>query len=284
MMETAIQRVKQLAKGRLASRKPSRAAVDTADLERPAFDGDRQYLFITGCSRSGTTALTTLVNKHPDVAVGYERFSKLSKENGLTPELYQAERFCEFRTGDTHHNGWAGDALREPVLHKIHAARLIGDKIPNLVERLEQLNGFPNARVIFIVREPYGIANSFVVRAQNSKDIWAADRSYEAAVKEFNSAMSCIEEFAASGERCLVLNYEEFFFDRVGEEQLWEFLDVDPATLTDCDDIFRASRASDKRGANAVAREVSMNADFDAYRRVSQMGQSHAGNVGNIRN
>ena len=69
----------------------------------------RRYAFITGCSRSGTTALTRLLNRHPDVAIGYERNNRLAGRGLLTPSLFEPERFRRFEADDSHHTGYAGD-------------------------------------------------------------------------------------------------------------------------------------------------------------------------------
>ncbi|NNE74056.1 MAG: hypothetical protein HKN26_10355, partial [Acidimicrobiales bacterium] len=41
--------------------------------------GDRNFLFVAGCARSGTTALTNLLNQHADLAISIERFNRITE-------------------------------------------------------------------------------------------------------------------------------------------------------------------------------------------------------------
>ncbi|TPE48797.1 sulfotransferase family protein [Amaricoccus solimangrovi] len=236
---------------------------------RPAYEGARTYAFLTGCSRSGTTALTQLVNRHPDVAIGYERYRLLAQAGGLRPELFEPDRFRDFREGDGSWKSYAGMEKRAHVLNKAHAARVVGDKIPHLVDALDQLDVFPDARVIFIVREPFGVAKSFDARARSQQGGWPADRDFQAAVQDFNRAMANILAYARRGKPYLLLEYDGLFLRREGLREIWEFLGVDPAALPDLEDIFgRASGMAEANRSASIAREVSLNVDFGAWRQV----------------
>ena len=62
------------------------------------------FLFATGCPRSGNTALTRLLNAHDEIVMGSERYKYLLYEGRfweLTPELYAPPRYFDFRETDT---------------------------------------------------------------------------------------------------------------------------------------------------------------------------------------
>lgn len=242
-----------------------------ADVERarPSYPGSRTYAFLTGCGRSGTTALTELVNRHPDVAIGYERFALIGSAGGLSPELFEPDRFRDFRDGDSHWRSYVNKPMRELVLHRCHAASVVGDKIPQLVERLDQLDAFSDPRVIFIVREPFAVAKSFESRAMNERDGWSSQRDFRMAVNEFNDAMDNILAYVARGRPYLLLDYDGLFLRREGLDDIWTFLGVDPGRLPSLDDIFswKSGRTVANR-SELLAREVSLNADFGALRQV----------------
>ncbi|MCC0062528.1 MAG: sulfotransferase [Defluviimonas sp.] len=253
----------------LSGRDPAPAGAPAPDRMRPAHAGERSFAFVTGCSRSGTTALTDLLNRHPDVAIGFERFAWLARDGRLTPDLFTPERFRDFREGDTHHPDYSGSPMRSAVLDKVHAARVIGDKIPRLIEHLDMLDGFAGARVIFIVREPYAVAQSFVGRSTEAGGKWPAGRDHVAAVAEFNRAMASVLTYARTGRPYLVLDYDRLFGSREGLDDIWTFLDVDPDRLGRTDDIFDKSAALAGAGKlPEIAREVALKADFDAFRQV----------------
>ncbi len=48
-----------------------------------------RYVFIAGCPRSGTSALTFLLNEHPTVAIGFERYKRLRAQ--LDPFHFTSE-------------------------------------------------------------------------------------------------------------------------------------------------------------------------------------------------
>ena len=188
----------------------------------------------------------------------------------MTPDLFTPERFADFRKGDTFWASYTGDPVGEPVLHKYHAARVVGDKVPTLFRNLEQLEAFDDPKVVFIVREPFAVAQSFVARARNAEDrSWALEHDHRAAVAEFNEAVEKIEAYVNSGKPALVLDYSGLFLRNEGHDALWAFLGVDPAKLGDTRAIFeKARQAEEKRWINAIGGEVSQKADFERYRAV----------------
>lgn len=246
--------------------------------DRPAFTGDRRFVFLTGCGRSGTTALTFLVNQHPDVAIGFERFADVALRGEMAPEHFTNERFCDFKDGDTHHKHYSGNPARAGLLEKYHAAEVIGDKLPQLIGKMDQLERFPEAKIVFIIRQPFAVAKSFNARAADPNDAWSEEHDYSVAVGQFNEAMQDLEKLLASGREVLILDYDKLFQQRYGLEALWQFMGVDAAKLPSLDGIFgQAEALKDKRKDDMTARAVSLGADFETYRKMIALGESQAG-------
>jgi len=250
--------------------------IDRSGLSRPAFKGEREFVFVAGCSRSGTTALTQLLNRHPDVAIGYERFREIGWRGELNPALFEPERFRDFRPEDGRPS-FVGDPMREPVLHKIHAARVVGDKIPQLVENLEQLDRFREAKVIFIIRDPFSIALSFNVRAENDRDVpWEPERNYVAAVREFNDSLRFLLAYRETGRPWLVVEYNNLFIHGHGADDVWKFVGVDPKAAAPVDDILNAGRANkDRLMRSLTGQEIALNADYSNYRAAHNLAMQH---------
>ena len=103
----------------------------------------KRYLLVSGIARSGTTALTDLLNAHPGVVIGQERFFNL-----VTPEriremdetLFEPGRFLEPERAETHNTGWRSDERYVSFLrHKFARATVIGDKVPNYFWHAERM-------------------------------------------------------------------------------------------------------------------------------------------------
>lgn len=52
-------------------------------------------LFIAGCPRSGTTALTRYLNLHPEILLCIERYKYLDPER-ITPDLFTFKRILNY--------------------------------------------------------------------------------------------------------------------------------------------------------------------------------------------
>ncbi|NEP86465.1 MAG: sulfotransferase [Okeania sp. SIO2C2] len=72
-----------------------------------------KYLFVCGCARSGTTAITKLLNAHPLIAIGVERYKHYAKQDlihKLSPALFKLSVFFDIREEQTNinpqHQAW----------------------------------------------------------------------------------------------------------------------------------------------------------------------------------
>ena len=193
---------------------------------------ERNYLFLCGCARSGTSGLTKVLNSSPDVVMGMERFLRRFNQTGtLTPDLFEKERFFTIDKDDTFKDKLG--TLYKKMPDKIDAARYRGDKIPRLYRSYGMLRAnFPGCRIITIVRNIFDVAASFQTRSQKDPR-WSDNRDAFAAVSDWNESLGCTTK--ALGPDHLVVMYENLFVRGIGWDQVSAFLGVKikPPTLRD---------------------------------------------------
>jgi glycosyltransferase involved in cell wall biosynthesis len=190
------------------------------------------HLFIAGCPRSGTSALAFLLNEHPHVALGFERYKRVRAQ--LDPFHFTPAQFFAPVLAET-------DIRGELLYARLRArwergrVRVSGDKVPLYTRVLPQLLArFPQARVAVLVRDPLAVARSFRRRAEDPEDWWPAENDHRLAVKMWNEALAAVyavaeertgegKEKAPTGgaERAALLPYEALFS---GEERWLELL------------------------------------------------------------
>ncbi|HEY7830603.1 MAG TPA: glycosyltransferase [Solirubrobacteraceae bacterium] len=192
-----------------------------------------RYLFIAGCPRSGTSALTFLLNEHPQLAIGFERYKRLRAQ--LDPFHFKAEQFFSPLTAET-------DIRGELLYERLRArwergtVKVIGDKVPLYTRVLPQLlDRFPGARVLVLVRDPLEVARSFARRAADPRDWWPAENDHTLAMSMWNEALAAVKAVdAQQGEerifkegRVALLPYEALFSgDQRRLEMLVDFVGV----------------------------------------------------------
>jgi hypothetical protein len=175
-----------------------------------AQDAAKKFLFLCGVPRSGTTAMANLLNSHPKIAIGIERFKNVPRRE-ITRDLFTKERFFDFRPSDTN--------VQQPRTYerlscKFDSATLIGDKVPRYYTFYDDLfSRFDDCVIIYMLRQISAVALSWNARAQDSKDTaWPETNDYKRAVDEWNSS---IETTRAAKEkyknRLLIVEYERLF-------------------------------------------------------------------------
>ena len=184
---------------------------------------DRQYCFVFGCQRSGTTALTRLLHSHQAVVMGIERYKHLLASRrgrrAFTTELFEPDRFLDFRPGDTNINPAAGqftDHYRraERRLRRGDVAYM-GDKVPlgkRAVSAVERQ--IPAPKFLFIYRDLLPVASSFAVRARDPDDRnWSASHDHEVALERWNLAFAIADALGnrVGPDRLFVVKYELLF-------------------------------------------------------------------------
>jgi len=187
---------------------------------------DERHLFIAGCPRSGTSALAFLLNEHPHVALGFERFKRVRAQ--LDPFHFTPAQFFSPVLAET---DIRGELLYARLRSRWESGRVTvtGDKVPLYTRVLPQLLArFPQARVAVLVRDPLAVARSFARRAADPADWWPAENDHRLAVKMWNEALAAVHaadaERAGEGEEeegAALLPYEALFS---GEERWLELL------------------------------------------------------------
>jgi hypothetical protein len=188
-----------------------------------------RYLFVTGCPRSGTTALAELVAAHPNVMIGIERYGlRFARREFLDRSLFERERFFDLRPGDTFYPDldafWPQYAqMRE----RFEGALYRGDKIPFLYRRMKRLLDTFGAevRVLFIFRNIFDVAASYNARADDAEDAtWKSGRTPEA-VRDWAEAVEVAAGYAHNPGIYLV-QYEALFQAARGLKELLDFMQL----------------------------------------------------------
>ncbi len=192
-------------------------------------------LFICGVPRSGTTALARLLNRHPAIGLGIERYRLLAQRDAscLGEALFRRERFFDFQEGDGARDVWEKfqDEYRR-LASKWATCTILGDKIPRLYVGADTLlRAQPLARLIFIRREVEPVAASWQRRADDPEDpSWPAANDAAAAVLEWNRGIRSAAELAAAWpEQFLLVRYEDLLTGDPGSfGPLFEWLALAP--------------------------------------------------------
>jgi hypothetical protein len=184
---------------------------------------DRRYCFIFGCPRSGTTALTRLLNSHEAFVVGMERYkyhySSTQGRAALGPDFFEPGRYFDFRPEDTNITPSNERFARfyERARRRFDAATVVyvGDKVLATDPILDAIReNFPDPRFIFIYRDLFRVASSWEVRARNEKDEnWVAANDYRVAGERWQGAFEVAERLIdqIGLEHVSLVRYERMF-------------------------------------------------------------------------
>jgi hypothetical protein len=194
----------------------------------------RSVLFVAGTARSGTSALTDLLNAHPAIVIGQERYFNLVSPGAydrLTPDLFDDDRFLHPTPDETHNHQWRDNG--EYVAHlrdKLRRARIVGDKVPNYFARTEMLfERFPGSRMLLITRDPVRVADSWKRRMLDPADTtWHAGP--EKAIEQWNIGQGAMLYLCQTlPDRVGMVVYERLFGgDARGLERLCDWLGAGP--------------------------------------------------------
>ncbi len=250
----------------------------------------KPILLVAGNPRSGTTALTRLLNLHPDLAIGMERFSRrIMRENTLCREDFDPERFRTYNARDCHPASF--DRHENVVARsKIASARVVGDKLPNVPSVLKVVGTITDLMIVFILREPLGVAYSYQSRTEaaladpSSDEGWRTTRDYRAAVREFNKNIGSLARFLSryaeqsalqQTVKISVVNWEQLFFGpKEVIDDLFVFTNVRTLSADECSEVFaQAGQLPNRARRPEIDRHVALNADYESYRLASTLGR-----------
>jgi hypothetical protein len=191
----------------------------------------REFLFVCGCPRSGTSYLQTLALASPDVAIGLERYSWRLMARQLAPADFEAERFLEVRPGDTFYDRL--DFFPEhakQLKERCSSARYVGDKVPRAFERLDWIAAnFAPVKFLVIFRDIVDVAASYESRRAHGT-LWHPDWGVGKAVEHWNSCISATLPWICR-PNLLPIEYEALVTDPSVVLGIAGFLGVDPQPM-----------------------------------------------------
>lgn len=204
-----------------------------------------EFVFVHGQPRSGTSALVQVLNAHPDLAIGMERYQRLwspERIGELQPPLFEGDRFFDFSDGLTSNapsrapDGGVWGRFYADLEPKWETARYRGDKVLTL-KLLRLWDAFPDARVVTIVRPIEQIAHSYAERAARAarsegpggsgRDTWGRDNDAQRAVRIANRMLAKIRQASTRfPDRLLVVDYDRFFTSPASLAAVLSFLSL----------------------------------------------------------
>ena len=250
----------------------------------------KKLLFVCGAPRSGTTALTHLLNTHPAIVLGVERYRRLLMGEGPRGEpdevrkfigqLFERDRLLFEQHPDDSRPFPPSEVASAAV--KFDQCTYVGDKAPALFRRIEALGtALPDAKFVIIVRNPVPVAVSWQNRAERENDTWPATRDHRAAVTMWNesvkSALQALDAMAPHQIACV--RYETLFAEATGRSQWfglmdWLGLPADPPLFSHTRLMLAdsARRASSPRCVpQHIEHHVQTTADLKLYAQLCRM-------------
>ncbi len=233
-------------------------------------------LFICGCARSGTSALTKLIGAHEKIVLGMERYGKLENKDTfcLREEHFTPSRFLTLEKGDAFRKELK---LNPVMIDKLEnqSYEYIGDKKPNLFLVYEELfNTFSDVTVIFIYRNVYDVSESWNKRAIKGNN-WPKQKNYKKAVFSWNKALMTTIEQIKKGRNIICVNYEDIFAKKVDLMSLYNKLglDIDKSTQIQLNTLLQQSNNIEKTRTQLSTEEyafVKKHAKFRLLKEITQ--------------
>lgn len=227
----------------------------------------KKLLFISGVARSGTSALVRAVNQHPKIQVGQERYYWRIEKEEISALDFEKDRFLDVRKEDTH-NMSALQGSVEERRQRYDDAVYIGDKFPNLYKHYDNIFSiFPEARHIYILRNPLSVLESFDARQKDPNDSWKS--SWEMGMDVWNDSIRTVANFSEERLRKFIfVRYEEIYRDAAAMNRVFEALGLNG--IPERDLSFLIDKASDLNATLVPRRDdirlhIAQNSDWSAY-------------------
>ena len=170
----------------------------------------RQFLFMCGTPRSGTSFMASIVGSHPGIVLGVERYGKRYGDRSLQPSHFERDRFFDVRDDDTRQTeDTVFSRKRDAMARKFDACAFVGDKYPNLSRHLSWLRDrFDDPAFIFVLRNPVDVGRSWAVRAARERDRWPVSNGFETAMAAWSRGIKDVAAQRKRGCRIVVLDYD----------------------------------------------------------------------------
>jgi len=229
---------------------------------------NRIFLFVTGCPRSGTTEIVNVLNRHPAVAMGMERFKFLIRDRfgEFRKSLFEPANFLNTEEADTNIHPQNPDFTNHWAMlnskFDTGRVRFVGDKLPFLFRHYEAIEDrFSSPRWIIMHRSPYAVAASYCRRARDLADKgWPEENGHRLAVQHWVEAYRLMQSMMGEfPERVLVCEYERFYSgDKDSLARVFDFLEL--SVSPEVEAYFRETTADwdqrEQRGVELTPNEM----------------------------
>lgn len=229
-----------------------------------------KYLFISGCARSGTTALTRLLNGHPHIFLGTELFRKEfnDRSDSFGPKLVSSKKY------------------QDKVLEKNsnpNNIRIIGDKFPSYYKDYEFIfSRFTETKVLFIFRNIFDVAQSYKARKIHPTNPWK--KGVKRAVTEWNSSLENTLEFIKKGYDIQPLCYEKILFNPSNKLENILALNNDTAFRKGYKKIARDGSKIEEKKINILNSDdkhyIMKEAKFNLYKKILRIAEKPIRQIG----
>lgn len=237
-----------------------------------------EILFVSGVGRSGTSALVNLLNLHPGLLIGQERYFYLFRKNLIGPAHFEKARFLDVRPEDTHPQAGLRPGRGDPAA-RFDQARYVGDKYPSLFRHFDHIfDAFPKARHVYILRNPLSVIESYDARHANPADAWKL--TWQDGLAAWNESLGRVS--ALPPERLhqfVLLQYETLYASPAAMNRLYAALDLPPlpeAQLIPFAEKFAALNDKPVARRDELRAAVARHADWAAYARLCTLIEAAA--------
>ena len=144
----------------------------------------KEFIFVSGIPRSGTTALAKLLNLSPEITIFFELFPAFREYRPSDFSAEQLEEIISELPDDERIKiyGIAKKTLTSQLLEKTASSKFVGDKRPLFLNTLPAtLEHFSEEKVdiLHILRAVDHVILSYYTRASDPQSPWPPSRSFE---------------------------------------------------------------------------------------------------------
>lgn len=212
-----------------------------------------------------------MLNTHGSLLVGQERYFKKIRGNSIAPQHFEKSRFLDVRDGDTHAHTSGLKLASQDLSKRYDDAMYVGDKFPSLFRHFDRIfELFPDAKHVYIVRNPLSVIESYDARHQDPDDHWqwtcqdGMDAWNESVGKVARLGPTMLEQF-------FIIQYEEFYRTADSINALFVQMGLGPVAGEKLQHFVRKFETLNEKPVprrDDLRLFVARNADWDSYRKL----------------